>query len=269
MPDLVPIGRFSHITQLSIKALRLYAEEGLLYPTHIDPESGYRYYSLSQAEQAARIRLLRDLEMPLNEIREVVSTRNTETIQVLLRRHQERIAQRVARYEHILGQLQTLSGSKADPTFSSIKVNVVAPQPILSMRLLTDPSTFEEVIPATVSKLYSYMARRDLDQSHLIPLVIHHDYNEDLADVEVGVITERLISASDPMSSRILEGGLTVSMMHAGPYEDLGVIYPMLANWLLSHGYEVNGPPRELFLTSYTNDCIPGEHQTEIIWPIR
>jgi len=39
---LVPIGRFSKMTRLSVKALRLYDENGLLPPAHVDPSSGYR-----------------------------------------------------------------------------------------------------------------------------------------------------------------------------------------------------------------------------------
>jgi DNA-binding transcriptional MerR regulator len=38
------IGEFSLVTSVSIKALRLYHEKGLLIPAEIDPSSGYRYY---------------------------------------------------------------------------------------------------------------------------------------------------------------------------------------------------------------------------------
>jgi len=43
--NLVPIGRFSEMTCLSETALRLYDENGLLLPAHVDPSSGYRYYA--------------------------------------------------------------------------------------------------------------------------------------------------------------------------------------------------------------------------------
>ncbi|MBM4203812.1 MAG: MerR family DNA-binding transcriptional regulator [Gammaproteobacteria bacterium] len=46
------ICQFSQATRLSIKALRLYADRGLLNPVHIDPESGYRYYASDQLIQA-------------------------------------------------------------------------------------------------------------------------------------------------------------------------------------------------------------------------
>ena len=44
MENLLPIGQFAAASQLSHKALRLYAERGLLPPAWVDPDSGYRYY---------------------------------------------------------------------------------------------------------------------------------------------------------------------------------------------------------------------------------
>ncbi len=97
MTDLVPIRRFARTTHLSVKALRIYAREGLLQPMSIDPESGYRYYTLAQATLAARIRLLRLVGMPREEIRAVLQTCDPEFVQTHLTRHQQRITDPIAR----------------------------------------------------------------------------------------------------------------------------------------------------------------------------
>ena len=48
-PSLVfSIGEFSKITGLTVKTLRFYHEQGLLHPTHVDSETGYRYYDVSR-----------------------------------------------------------------------------------------------------------------------------------------------------------------------------------------------------------------------------
>ena len=54
-PDLLPIGALARRSRLSLKALLLYAELGLLPPAQVDPETGYRYY---QAERIERARLI-------------------------------------------------------------------------------------------------------------------------------------------------------------------------------------------------------------------
>lgn len=63
--DSITIGEFAKQTQLSLKALRLYHEKGLLMPAYIDPCSGYRYYLPKQVKTAHFIRMLREMDMPL------------------------------------------------------------------------------------------------------------------------------------------------------------------------------------------------------------
>ena len=63
------IGAFARTSRLSIKALRLYDEIGLLPPVCIDPATGYRYYGRAQLERARLVAWLRRLDMPLARIR--------------------------------------------------------------------------------------------------------------------------------------------------------------------------------------------------------
>jgi DNA-binding transcriptional MerR regulator len=69
--ELLPIGAFSRASRLSLKALRIYDELGLLPPAHVDPASGYRFYDPVQLERARLVAWLRRLDMPLARIREV------------------------------------------------------------------------------------------------------------------------------------------------------------------------------------------------------
>ena len=71
--QLLTIGAFSKRSRLSLKALRLYGDIGLLEPVVVDEHTGYRYYDEDQLEAARLIGLLRRLEMPLAQIREVIS----------------------------------------------------------------------------------------------------------------------------------------------------------------------------------------------------
>lgn len=62
---LLTIGTFADAAQLSLKALRLYAQLGILPPSYVDPDSGYRYYHADQLHRAWLIRMLRQIDMPL------------------------------------------------------------------------------------------------------------------------------------------------------------------------------------------------------------
>jgi DNA-binding transcriptional MerR regulator len=71
--DLLSIGQFARLAGLSVGALRHYDELDLLRPADVDPFTGYRRYRSEQLETARVIGRLRELEMPLDEIREVLA----------------------------------------------------------------------------------------------------------------------------------------------------------------------------------------------------
>ncbi|MGB8197466.1 MAG: helix-turn-helix domain-containing protein [Acidimicrobiales bacterium] len=68
----VSIGEFSRRSRLSIKALRLYDELGVVVPARVDADSGYRYYDVSQLESARLVAMLRQLDFSLAEIKELI-----------------------------------------------------------------------------------------------------------------------------------------------------------------------------------------------------
>ena len=69
----VSIGEFARRSRLSIKALRLYDELGVLVPARVDGASGYRYYDVAQLEAARLVSMLRQLDLPLAAIRELLA----------------------------------------------------------------------------------------------------------------------------------------------------------------------------------------------------
>ena len=68
----ISIGEFARRSRLSVKALRLYDELGVLVPARVDEVSGYRYYDVAQLEAARLVSMLRQLDLPLAAIRELL-----------------------------------------------------------------------------------------------------------------------------------------------------------------------------------------------------
>ena len=58
------------------KNIRFYEEEGLIAPSR-EPGNGYRSYSQADVERLRRIKLLRKLDVPLADIREMLEGRKT------------------------------------------------------------------------------------------------------------------------------------------------------------------------------------------------
>lgn len=92
---LLSIGEFAAATQLSQKALRIYDEQRLLPPARIDGLTGYRYYSSDQVPLGRLVRTLREMNVSLNDIANVVSAKSgAETV---LSQLAQEIEQRYAR----------------------------------------------------------------------------------------------------------------------------------------------------------------------------
>ena len=101
------IGRFADTTGLTVKALRHYDEIGLLAPARVDPDSGYRYYDPGQIEDAVTIRRLRALELPLDEIHDLLHA-DAGTLHDRLVAHGYRVAEEVRDKHSLLIELSAL-----------------------------------------------------------------------------------------------------------------------------------------------------------------
>ena len=69
----ISIGEFARRSRLSLKALRLYDERGVLVPSRVDQASGYRYYDTAQLEEARLVVMLRQLQLPLAAVKELLA----------------------------------------------------------------------------------------------------------------------------------------------------------------------------------------------------
>jgi DNA-binding transcriptional MerR regulator len=110
--ELIPIGRFARLTGLSIGALRHYDELDLLRPVDVDRFTGYRRYAIEQVEIGRAIARLRDLEVPLEEIRSVLGSDDPAEQRRHVAGHAARVQARIDRQHRILHVLRQLSQGK-------------------------------------------------------------------------------------------------------------------------------------------------------------
>jgi DNA-binding transcriptional MerR regulator len=107
--DKLSIGRFARVTGLSIGALRHYDELDLLRPVEVDRWTGYRRYAIDQVELGRAIARLRDLEVPLEDIRSVLGTDDPAEQRRRVADQAARVQARVDRQVRILHVLRQLS----------------------------------------------------------------------------------------------------------------------------------------------------------------
>ena len=111
---LLSIGEFAKHSALSVTALRFYADCGLLLPARIDSSTGYRYYAPGQLREAALLRHLRALEMPISEIQPFLTSERSDA-QAMLDSHWRRLEKRFEGSRRALAAVQMLLGSEEEP----------------------------------------------------------------------------------------------------------------------------------------------------------
>lgn len=65
-----------------------------------------------------------------------------------------------------------------------------------------------------------------------------------------------------------LEPTTVASTLHKGPFEQVGRTYEALAAWIAANGYEIAGPPQEVYLTP-PGEVPPEDLVTEILFPVK
>jgi DNA-binding transcriptional MerR regulator len=268
MENLVPIGRFSKICRLSVSSLRYYDEMGLLRPALVDPDTSYRYYTLSQVRVAETIRLLRALDMPLDEVHHYLGESNPSAVRELLNRHQRRMEERVEEGQRILAYLRRLQDSDAYQP-AEVRARTFDRQYAHGISGCVPEQEVSGTWRALADQLRHNCERHGLVKhapiGALFPDPVH---NEDAVNLTVFVPMPEACEAGGRIAALWIDAGMAATITHFGPYPLLHRSYEQVFRWMQSHGHEAAGPPREIYRVGPTEVVDPNSYETEVIWPI-
>ncbi len=270
MQNLVPIGRFSKMTRLSVKALRHYDELGLLVPAVVDPSSGYRYYTYGQANRAEAIRVLRSLDMPLEDVREALAADDPLVAAKVLDRHRARLEAELGRHERMLAFIGKLIERKEGVMPYEVRVKEVPAQHVAMLRRHSSIATIGNDISEAFATLGQAVGTSGVPMAGP-PFLVMFDVIDEESDGDIALafpVAAPFTGAGD-VTGEDLPAMTVASTVHRGPYDELGPAYHTLQGWIQEHGHEVAGPPREIYLTSPQGTPDPADYLTEVQFPIR
>jgi len=126
------IGRLARESGLSVSALRFYDGAGVLVPAHVDPHSGYRWYSAEQVLTARLIARLRRVGMPLAEIGRVLANAGDRPVVAqLLQAHLQRLEDGLADARRELSTVLSLLDQENPMTATRITTTTAELAPAL------------------------------------------------------------------------------------------------------------------------------------------
>lgn len=269
---MIKIGYFARLGAVSVATLRHYDELGLLKPAHIDSFSGYRYYTVEQLALLNRILALKELGFSLDQIQQILHDGLTrEQLRTLLEQKRAEVAQRIAeeqaRLQRIDVRLCKLHQEDRMPSYDVV-VKTTAAQLVLSKRIVVPTN---DQVPAYLDKAYAelgdYAARNGVKQigPNLTLWYTPSDVfsNE---EVEVAIPIDRSLPSQGDLVCRELPSVEVAAAVHQGEFAQFQQLYPSLLSWISDHGYQINGPSREIYIH---HDCDNLQQSTtEVQFPI-
>lgn len=135
--DLIPIGKMAKYNHITIATLRLYDKLGLLKPHYVDPDSGYRYYSLYQNARLDMITYMKELGMSLAEIAGVLRQEDITLIEDILSRKNEQIHEEIRqlrfRHEAVERAIESIERYRKSPRTGTISLEYIDRRQILAI----------------------------------------------------------------------------------------------------------------------------------------
>jgi len=244
------IGEFSRITGLTVKTLRHYHKEGLLVPSYVDEQTGYRYYDAAAAERARVIAQLRRLEFSIAHVREILASCAEDADLVeYLERQKTVLKEKIRHHRNVVRSLDEVITIQRESDMSTqqatfeIEEKTVEPLLVAGVRM---KGRYDQCGKG-FSKIGRALGR------HLCgkPLCLYYDgeYKENDADFEPCIPVRKSVTV-EGISIRELPGGRCVSLVYQGPYGEPGHhrAYERVFDYAKQHGYQLLLPSREVYL---------------------
>jgi DNA-binding transcriptional MerR regulator/effector-binding domain-containing protein len=272
------IGEFAQIAQVSTRQLRHYDQLGLLRPTHVEAQTGYRYYSIHQLPRLNSILALMELGLTLQQIGPLLQDRvSPAELRGMLTMKRAQIEQSLqaeqARLRHIESRIAEIDrqGSMKD---YDIVVKPVAAAPFLSTRAQCDGMDEALRLLQAVADDGARQIKPGLRDKLIV--VARNDFDSDQLDLEVGFSLTRPTNMNVRIAGdRVLEIGelpaapMMAAVVRSGPGYDSHRAYGAIGGWMEANGHEIAGPLREVFLEPITGPPDLDSALVEIQFPIR
>ncbi|MEU0217424.1 MerR family transcriptional regulator [Streptomyces sp. NPDC006265] len=279
--ELLTIGAFAARARLSAKALRLYDRLGLLAPAHVDEATGYRYYRAGQVERARLVAMLRQLDMPLARIAEVVEAGDGAGAAESLGAYWADVETRVAGQRTLAEYLRGRLSGRSSEMYGKFAVETVETpaQVVISEKRHTLADELPAWIGAALGRLEE--AARECGGVAGVPYVAYHAEvsmeSDGPAEACVPVADEAAARAWTERQGRAWETAVRVEPARRLAYTRITkaqVAHPQILaafeaveEWMAARGLAATGPCRELYFADWATTG-PGDPACDVAFPV-
>ena len=263
---LYKIGMFAAMNHVTVKTLRFYEEQGLLTPALIHPETGYRYYTLSQMAVLHQITALKLAGFTLEEI--TLLNRGADEETLLLKKKSELLA-KIAELTRQIAVVDGYLSQKKTRLSAPVLIKTIPETTVacLRTRLETYDCLFDRMpeMGALMEKAGCTCA---------LPAYCFTNYLEPgYKDGDILVeLCESVVEAKQEIGDlrfKTLPAVQVACVFHKGSYRTFSESYETVLKYIEENGYEIAGEIRESYIDGVWNKDDESEWLSEIQVPIR
>ncbi len=278
-PQLLRIGEFSRLSQVTVKTLHHYDDIGLFKPSQVDKFTDYRYYTLDQLPHIHSIMALKELGLSLEEIGQLLlDDLSPEELRGMFLLKQAEAQQRIRDEQARLAQIEfRLRQIENENSLQTLDIVIKQIKPIQALTLRGHYPTRQDGSVGAVGMAIMEAGRQGRIQMVGAGLNIFYEeeFRGDYFDREIAL---PVASTHAPTVSLGTEGTLQLrelpaietaaTYMHQGDYETLNEKYLSLQRWAVENGYKLGGTWRFVYHRGPMHFVEPAEYLTELQHPI-
>jgi len=261
------VGDFSRATHLSVKTLRHYHQVGLLQPATVNPDTGYRYYSAHQIATAQVIRRLRDLEMPVADVKAVLAAPDAAARNALIAAHLDRLEAGLAQTRAAVESLRTLLAPPGGP--AAIEHRSVPATTAAAITAVLDRADALAWWQGALGELHATVRAQGLHATGPAGGVFASELiQQDRGPATVFIPTPGRVRPIGRVTPLVIPAAELAIISHHGSLADADLSYAKLGSYATTHEISIDGPLREYYPRGAGDTPDEADWRTEIGWPI-
>ena len=258
------IGTFSKLTRTTVAALRFYDKEGIFRPAYTDENTGYRYYLSSQLSELREIISLRQIGMPIEQIKEIVLHGHKEEH---LKKYRDELMNKIAELQLQLSRLDIMNSdaSHYDVTVVELQEQIVFSK---TASVESNRQLYGFIQDAEQEFFTKYPELKTASPDYCFLTYLDNEYRSENMTVEYNMAIAPVKIKPDGVTFKKLPACKAACIYFKGSNQFIGEGFAYLHDWIEKSGYIVCGAPRERYIDGMWNVDSVEKWLTEIQIPI-
>ena len=262
--QLYRIGMFAAMNRVTVKTLRFYEAQGLLAPAHIDEESGYRYYTMSQMAVVHQITALKQAGFTLEDIAKINAGYDKDAFLM------NKKAELLGKISKLTAQVAVIDGYLAKNDTKLDTPVLIKTIPAVTVAAMRDRIDSYDILFEMMPKMGELMEKSGCECA--IPEYCFTNYLEEgnkdiLVEVCEAVTGER--QGQEGLYFSRMPEIQAACVYHKGSYDTFAGTYELVLRYIEENDYEIVGAIREKYIDGVWNKDEESEWLSEIQVPVR